>query len=393
MNVAGKPVGRPRPRKSPAAEPERIPETDDYRRINGSTPTTLAPFTPDDDDQVPQTADDRLVAMMEAASGLHRSVVKVYKQTPRGTWGVCGDLTPEEYEATGVNGLRDRWGAGMYEAWLYGEKDGVFGRRAYMRMEILPDPNPTRGVSGAAAAAPSSDLARVLETLAAGQQRMLELLAQPRSNQIDETLTLMARMREVFGGATAPAPPPTPVAELLAGLREIRKFSGELDRGGKGEPDDPLSAALPKLLDMIGQASQAPNAALVAPIATPPTIAGAQPQAPADGAANMPDVSDPNVLHDELMASLVALVSLANINASPQAGAEIVYEKLPDELIELLERDDWFALFSRVLPPNLQPAVMARREWFEQVRGAVMQMLAEDAAEDQAQASPQAKAA
>jgi hypothetical protein len=70
---------------------------------------------------------------------------------------------------------------------------------------------------------------------------------------------------------------------------------------------------------------------------------------------------------------------MASKGKSIAEGATFVYEKLPDELVELMALDNWFDLLETVAPE-----VTSHKAWFQQVRDEALARF--DAPEDDAAA-------
>jgi hypothetical protein len=81
----------------------------------------------------------------------------------------------------------------------------------------------------------------------------------------------------------------------------------------------------------------------------------------------------------KLKSYLKSLITIATQGNAPQVGAQFVYDKLPDELVELLFLDNWFELLSAVAPE-----VVPHQAWLTGARDGAMALFdAADAAEDE----------
>ncbi|NBR70969.1 MAG: hypothetical protein EBT75_02550 [Proteobacteria bacterium] len=65
----------------------------------------------------------------------------------------------------------------------------------------------------------------------------------------------------------------------------------------------------------------------------------------------------------QLKGYLKTLLSMAQKNKSVQDGSDFVFQKLPDELVELMALDNWFELLEMVSADATQ-----HRAWLTQVR-------------------------
>ena len=78
----------------------------------------------------------------------------------------------------------------------------------------------------------------------------------------------------------------------------------------------------------------------------------------------------------KLKSYLKTLIDLAVKKTSVEQGAEFVYEKIPDDLIEIMALDNWFDLLTFVAPD-----VKEHKEWLQQVRDKALAMFEEAEAE------------
>ena len=74
----------------------------------------------------------------------------------------------------------------------------------------------------------------------------------------------------------------------------------------------------------------------------------------------------------KLKSYLKTLIDLAVKKTPITTAAEFVYEKIPDELIEIMALDNWFDLLSFVAPD-----VKDHKEWLQQVRDKALAMFEE----------------
>lgn len=343
-----------------------------------------------DDDPEPDTALDRLAAAIEAHGNDAKAVVKIYRvgKDQALTW--CEDLQPEAFERTGYAGIREKWGAGTFRVRLMGTVNGKagkpgFGIRAQELIDIAQDMSAAPIAAAAAPAAPAG-LEAVLASIAETQRTLLETITKQQPNpmgQMLQMMTLAKAMREAFGPGESAKP--ASVLEVLKEMRALKELGGDLLGATPAEQPDMLTAALPQLLELVKEAgrvkgSQPPAPGLPVPaVAMPASIADAQP-----GVSTVPDVNDPQQLLAMLTKNLNALVALASTDQDPEVGATIVYENLPDELLETLRSDaSWFDQLSA-----MAPQVAPHRAWLEEVRTIVLAWMAEDEAGDAGQVAP-----
>lgn len=360
-----------RTKRTPAAAETILDPSEQWQQPAGTVLQLAQP--PDDDDGEPDqplTAADRVQALLQGAVGDAKAVVKLYKITDKGKYGWCRDYTPEDFEASGMDTIRASWGPGEFVVRLYGtvtNKHGGegYGVRAHEQLTILED----RSAAGPAAL--PSGLSETLNAMAATQARLLEALttrppAPNPTEQMREMFTLMGLMRTAMGGDAAPRRE-RGLIEQLADLKALRDMAGELANGEKPEPADPLTAALPGLIELI-KGAQVQRAGGVDPAQPPAMPAVSMPSTftpatmPQENPA-VPTVTDPAQALALIQRKLKTIMALAAANVDPEEGASIVYEHLPDELIDMLRADAWFENLCQ-----FAPEAAPHREWLDKAR-------------------------
>jgi hypothetical protein len=78
----------------------------------------------------------------------------------------------------------------------------------------------------------------------------------------------------------------------------------------------------------------------------------------------------------KLRGYLKNLVAYAQRNAPIEEAAQYVYEKIPDELIDIMELASWFMVLSAVASE-----VKPHQDYLQQVRDAALDLLNQDAQE------------
>lgn len=356
-----------------------------------------------DEDEPEQTASDRVMSMIGELPDDERAVVKVYRKTGINgrTLAWCDDYSPADFEAGGLGMIRQKYGAGDFQVCLYGTVPGTKRYTIRARSDIHVDASATALATGTPS--PQNDAMRMLME---GQAAMLKALTERPAapdpmEQMRNTLALMTTMREAFG-LTAPATPPkSSIAEMVDAIKELRA-AGELVN--PPPEDDSLVGMVKSMLPMVTQAMQARQAPSAEPSPFPPIghlpaigavndePAGAVAFDPAhpdsivhelhgappatSGATDMPIMSPEMAAALKLKAYVAALVAMAMANTDPEVGAEVVYEKLPDEWIDLLELPNWWPLFSAQVP-----AVAPHEAWFTKVRDRALAMFNEQPAD------------
>ena len=173
------------------------------------------------------------------------------------------------------------------------------------------------------------------------------------------------------------AQPRSQITEIVSAIRELREASDEINPD-KEKPDS-LLGALPGVLEVVkaGMAQQQAQAQPMPLVELPPSIASApipQPpiQQPQPQSQTQPNeeqaVFNPLVIL-QLKAYLRTLIKMAEDQKPIDAGAQFVYDKLPDEIVELMNLDNWFDLLYEVAP-----GVEDHKAWLTKVRDQALTM-------------------
>ena len=341
-----------------------------------------------------QTDVDRVTALLQMAGSAGRASVKVYK-TDNGKSVFCDSYQPQEFEDGDFKMLRDAFGAGSFKIMLYGvhPETGNFGLITRTEVTIAESRTAQRPQDGTQAGAMPAGLAQVLQSLAEGQRATLDALVSMKQTpqadpmaQMSQMLGMMAAMREAMGLNAGPAKQ-SPISEIVAAMREMREASAELMP--KEKDDDSLSSMLPQVLGLIqtGMQTQAQpqQAAHVLPAVTLPQTLQSAPQVnnPAPQAQTQEDQMKFLELV-KLRENLAALVSMAKENKPHTDGAALIYEKLPDDMIELLFAANWFEGLC-IVSSEVKPY----QEWLTQARALVLPMFDDASAEPEIAATGQ----
>ena len=330
--------------------------------------------------QEEETATDRVAALLQIAGGADRAEIKVYRMNA-GQMEYCQGFKPTEFEDGNFDMLRDRFGAGEYQIRLYAEHPihKKMGVRNSVKIKIAENRmDTTTGGLG-------SGMAQVLQTIAQGQQQMLEALvsikqAPPKDSmeEMSKMLTMMATMREAMGMNQPQGREKSSIGEIVSAIRELRGAADEIAPQDK-EPDG-LMSVLPKMLELVSKGQESQQAsqqmAQFPPVQLPPSFqAPAQPE-PQEQPQAQPvtqEESDMKMFTAiKLKSYLKTLIDLAVKKTPVTTAAEFVYEKIPDELIEIMALENWFDLLSFVAPD-----VKDHKEWLQQVRDTALAMFEE----------------
>jgi hypothetical protein len=346
-------------------------------------------------DDVEETATDRVASMLAGINAAERSELKVYKLN-QGSLEYCQGFKPEQFEEGNFDLLRDRFGHGEFELRLYATHPTTrkFGIRSKLRVKMSEVRAPAPGDNL------PSGLAQVLGTIAQGQAQMLDALVQikqaPAKDPMEEMtkmLTMMGMMRQAMGVDNQPRGGSS-ISEILGAIRELRSAADEV--APQREEPETMMAMLPKVLDIVsagmnrGQAQTHPEPEQqdFQPVQLPPSFAQAQAQPTLDQQpAEMPAVQTPGPIPQnqqpqteddvnhlkyifKLRSYLSALVDFAVKLAPAETTAQFVVDKLPDELIEIMELPNWFEQLAQVAPE-----VQKHEEYLRKVRDLALSMI------------------
>jgi hypothetical protein len=346
-------------------------------------------------DEIEETATDRVASMLAGINGLDRAELKVYK-IKDGSLEYCQGFKPEQFEEGNFDLLRDRFGHGEFELRLYATHPQTrkFGIRSKLRVK-MSEVNRAAMNDGL-----PSGIAQVLGAIAQGQSQMLDALVQmkqqPQKDPMEEMtkmLSMMTMMRQAMGMDNQPRAGSS-IGEIVDAIRELRSAADEV-APQRDEPES-MMAMLPKVLDIVSagmgkgqaQAQAQPEPEEIQPVQLPPSFyQQPQPQqsnqpvpvAPAAPAPqpiieNQQPQTEDEVNHlkyiFKLRAYLSALVDFAVKLAPAETAAQFVVDKLPDELIEIMELPNWFEQLSHVAPE-----VKKHEEYLRKVRDLALSMI------------------
>lgn len=350
-------------------------------------------------EEIPETATDRVSAMLATASGLERSELKVYRLN-QGTLEYCKGYKPDQFEDGNFDMLREQFGPGEYEMRLYGPHPVTkkFGVRNQVRIKFAHQTEIKHSEL-------PSGLAQVLGTIAQGQAQMLDALVQmkqqPQKDPMEEMtkmLGMMTMMRQAMGMDGQQSRAGSSISEIVGAIRELRSAADEVSP--QREEPETMMAMLPKVLDIVSagmgkaQAQAQPEQPQdFQPVQLPPSFYQPEqssqpvPEAPAVPAPGpIPQNQQPQTEDEvnhlkyifKLRSYLSALVDFAVKLAPAETTAQFVVDKLPDELIEIMELPNWFEQLAQVAPE-----VKKHEEYLRKVRDLALSMIDyEDEGED-----------
>ena len=338
-----------------------------------------------------ETSSDRVATLLDLAAGDDRAYVAVYRIN-KGQREYCRRYQPTEFEDGSFDMIRETFGAGEYELRLYGTNPGsgkfVVRRLTRISMADMKTNSDSNAIP--------SGLAQMVQTISQGQQQMLDALVQmkqqPQKDPMEEMtkmLSMMTMMREAMG-INQMQQQKSSIGEVVDAIKELRGAAAEVLPEKESEPES-LIGMLPKVLDIVSQ-SQSQNTAqnsiqnqpymnvqpnqsgILSTVTLPPTFA-----ATAENQTTQ-DNDDMNPFGAiKLRGYAKNLCEFAEKTAPIDEAALYVYENIPDDLIDIMETDAWFAVFAAVYP-----AVKPYREYLQKVRDAALKMFEDSDGEAQA---------
>lgn len=336
-----------------------------------------ADFTPDaahgyledfenleDDD----SAATRVLTLLRSSenSGAKTSI-KIYRVKDGAKDSYCGEFTPEEFEDKNLELIRSTWGGGKYRIRVYGQAPGkAFGVMLNEVIEIensLQPVKPGEQVNGLGGAG--------MNTLMRLEQRLdqLQMGNGGMAGGFKETLSMMAMMKDVLGGNSGPQ---SSVKEML----ETYQMIDALKNGKPPEPErgEDLMSLAGKVFELIQQqradGADLAGAPAPAPIAPPP--------------AGIPHVEIPQNFEQNgnddmnmgenliIKMTLRAVVKAAQANKPIEPIAVDLAEKLPDEVLDILDSVLWFEALQ-----EYEPGVVAYEAWFTALRNRIIELTTE----------------
>lgn len=329
---------------------------------------------PDEPDDMEETPTDRVMALLTNAKGEGRAELNVYRIV-NGERQYCTKYKPEEFEEGTFEMLRSSFGAGDYELRLYATdpRTGRFNIRSLARVKIAESKMPSQGD------ALPSGLSQVLTTIAQGQEQMLRALVDmkqaPQKDPMEEMtkmLSMMTMMREAMGMNVPQSREKSSIGEIVSAIKELKGAAAEFSPQEEKEPDS-LMGMLPKVLELVSASQQAqtvqPQQAIQTGVLSQVTIPGTVAAAHNPAKEPQPEENVNIMTMIKLKGYLKTLNDMAQAARPVEEGAQFVYDKLPDDLIEIMALDNWFELLSGVAGE-----VKPHEKWLKAVRDKAMTM-------------------
>lgn len=354
---------------------------------------------------------DRVVTVLsEVADPMKRSKIAMWqlREGEPPEWKY--DYTVEQIESGGLPMIRKHFGAGTYELRVYGYKPGSTRFVVLTKPTIKIGADPLESSAVTNPSAPGSDVTAVLTMLAEGQRNMMaEITKRPDPMaSMKDMLTMMTLMRGAMGLDNAAAPQKTPLAEVIDAIKEIKGVQQLLGGDGPEKTDTErlIEMAQPlvkSVLDHVSPAQQvqvrpAPQLTvprqfggshaptqmpiraipptgnpMVASVANSPTIQPAQ--------ETRTDTQPVEISEDEAVKELQEffkmLIDMAAKNDPVEKGIDVVYERLPEDMLKELSSERWWQMLM-----YYAPEVAPHEKWFTDVRDGVLKEIAEDNADE-----------
>lgn len=287
--------------------------------------------------------------------------------------------------------LQADFGAGEYRVRVYGKQEGSNYKvvHADKRINIGEARGGAPKSDGTLAGLPVPAAQDISKSIADALAAPLSALAQIVASNMKQAptraqvLAELREMREIFGAPTsaAPADPFAALRSALELVKQAQPAPSIVNDEGEVSP----TALIARGLDVVQHFFEAAKGGAQGAPATPPEALPAPGQAAAvpmqpNPAAPVPSQS---AAEDEmglyLKTQLKMLLHAARSGADTSLYSALIYEQAPDEVIAILQSDQWYAELVK-----LEPGFAAVKPWAEKVRAEVMEALDEETREAQA---------
>lgn len=317
-------------------------------------------------DDEPETSLDRLATMLTGSSSEDRAELKVYKSI-EGKMAYCKSYTPSEFENGSFELIRRQCGTGEFELRLYGNNEaGKYCIRARQPLTIAKLAE-TELVSESGQ---NNQIAMMIDSLAKNQADLIRAISERPSQpdpmaQMSQMFTMMGLMREAMGISNAPQNQKSSIGEIVEAIKELKGAASIITP--ESEPEDSPMKMFGQITDLI-KATKTEQPQRTRLLSNPAPVNQAVQEQPLPQPTQQTESTDMNVLQMiKLKGYLSALVTMAKDNKPPTDGADLIYEKLPDEMIEVLYLEQWFDVLSQ-----FAPEAAPHKEWLTKARDAAM---------------------
>jgi len=315
-----------------------------------------------------------------------RAEVRIYRVKSDRTESYCGKFTVEQYDEHGEELIRAHFGDGSYRVRVYGPSTtpgignyGKFSRLTNYPLEIEPSRLPLSStIPGSAGGTGDNGTNAMIAQL---QREIATLRTAPAVDPM-QSLKMAAQVMEMFGikpGATMGKP--QSVVQQIAEMEQMLKLRRTLREESESENDGPADKTAGMMdiaRDVLGvlknqQAAPAAPEPLPA-LAVPPMFQPEQAMQPQYQPTPQP-VENENVNLAEnalLNVTVAALINAANRGDTVETHAPGLADKMPDEVIDMMEIPLWYDLMIANLTPQNVTGVERHREWFGKLRDAIL---------------------
>lgn len=372
--------------RKPRATLQTAEQTETWQLPAGGVATVPALHSPDDfdDDQSDdETAVDRLAVLLSSAAAADRASLKIYKLID-GKLSFCASYSPEQFEDGDFSLVRDNYGGGEFELRLYGVHPGS-GKFAVMRKLRMNIAEPLKNAPMLQSTNNNqNDTALMFQNMMQFQVEQnraviesIQALAQKPQvdpmQQMRDQLGLMSLMREAMG-LNNQTQQKSSIGEIVDAIKELQG-AASIVTGKAEEPEDDTMKMLGSITELVKAGMTAPKPPQIpqqfAPVQIPQTLQQnpieQNPQPQPEGNEEMNPLAAIS-----LKINFNKLVTMAKENKPPENGAELIYEKMPDEIVDIMETSEWFEVLTQ-----FAPEVAAHKDWFTKARDLALTLLNE----------------
>lgn len=349
---------------------------------NGHWQMPVGPsLIPTQEEEPEMTASDRVALMLNDAALDDRAYLQVYKLNEEKQFAFCEKMTPMSFEAGGYDMIRRRFGAGTYQIRLYGTNPGSnrFTIRARENIEIIP----VREEALQSHSNGDGNVAAILQAMQEQNRMVLEAIqnrpvVDPMAN-FKETLTLVTLMREAFGMSNQ-APQKSSISEIVDAIKELKGAKSLIDGDEDKEPS--VLQLGSQVLELVTKSQQNPpvQAAVqipssIAQASRPPVSLQSNP-VPEMQADQSQEITEEQVFIFQMKQLLKSVVEMAVNKTDPSEAAEMLYENLPDQIINMIDDPKGPELLKQ-----FAPELNAHEEWVKKVHGELVEIIKEEGQE------------
>jgi hypothetical protein len=331
-----------------------------------------------------------------------RAEVRIYRVKSDRTESYCGKFTVEQYDEHGEELIRAHFGDGSYRVRVYGPSTtpgignyGKFSRLTNYPLEIEPSRLPlAASIPGAAGAVADNGTNAMIAQL---QSELARLRATPAVDPM-QSLKQAAEVMRLFGIQPGAAMgKPQSVVQQIAEMEQMLKLRRTLREESESESDgggDKTAGMMDIARDVLGVLkNQQPTAPEPIPaLAVPQTFQPPQAMQPQYQPTPQPiEGENVNLAQNALLnVTVAALINAANRGDTVETHAPGLADKMPDEVIDMMEIPLWYDLMIANLTPANVLGVEKHRDWFLKLRDAVLANVYADESEDAPPAPPAA---